>query len=188
MAEEQKSTTEIIVDLLFRRDEEGLRLAELHFGSGMKALARNITGSSETAEEIVNDTLLRVWNSIPPERPAGFHAYVMKIVRNLALSRVRFESAKKRAAVLCELDEVLPFAASPDSDPAEEYSLGTALNGFLGCLDERSRRIFVLRYFYEEEISAIASKMNTTGDAVKSALKRTRKKLKKHLEKEGWKI
>jgi len=54
MTEEQKSTTEKIVGLLFRRDEEGLRLVQLHFGSGMKALARNITGSSETAEEIVN--------------------------------------------------------------------------------------------------------------------------------------
>ncbi len=188
MTGDQKSISEMIVGLLFRRDEEGLRQAELRYGAGMLSLAGNITGSRETAEEIVNDALLRVWNSIPPEHPQSLHAYVMRIVRNLAISRVRIESAKKRPDVVCELDEALPAPGTPGEDPVEEYSLGNAVNSFLGGIDERSRRVFVLRYFREEEISGIAQKMKMTEDAVKSVLKRTRKKLKKHLENEGWKL
>ena len=188
MTGEQKSISDMIVGMLFRRDDEGLRQAEIHYGAGMLSLAGNITGSRETAEEIVNDALLKVWNSIPPEYPLSLHAYVMRIVRNLAISRVRSESAKKRPDVVCELDEVLPAPGAPEDDPAEEYSLGKAVNAFLSSIDKRSRRVFVLRYFNEEEISGIAKRMKMTEDAVKSVLKRTRKKLKKHLEKEGWQL
>ena len=188
MAVDQKSITETVVGLLFRRDEEGLRQTELLYGAGMLSLAVNITGSRETAEEIRNDALMKLWNSIPPERPESLHAYVMRITRNLAISRVREETAQKRPRIECELDDVLPAAASPRRDPADEYALGKAINAFLSGIDARTRRVFVLRYFSEESIASIAKRTGLSENAVKSLLKRTRKKLKKHLENEGWSL
>ena len=188
MTGDRNSITETIVGLLFRRDEEGLRQTERVYGEGMLSLAANITGNRETAEEIRNDALMKLWNTIPPERPESLHAYVMRITRNLAISRVRAEAAQKRPRIECELDDALPAAASPHRDPADEYALGEAINAFLSGIDGRSRRVFVLRYFSEESIASIAKITGLSEDAVKSLLKRTRKKLKKYLEKEGWSL
>ena len=45
--------------------------------------------------------------------------------------------------------------------------------------------MFVLRYFYCEPVEAIAEKLGVGQSKVKSALARTRKRLRQHLEKEG---
>ena len=59
---------------------------------------------------------------------------------------------------------------------------------FLYALPITQRRIFVRRYWYFESINEIASTFSISESKVKSMLMRLRKKLKQHLEQEGFEL
>ena len=59
-------------------------------------LSMNILMNREDSEENVNDTYLRTWNAIPPQRPQFFAAFLGRIARNLALNRYKARAAEKR--------------------------------------------------------------------------------------------
>ena len=68
----------------------------------------------------------------------------------------------------------------------EAAELSAALNRFLDGLDQRERAVFLRRYWYGESVSAIAVFFDLRANTVSQTLGRTRKKLAKFLEKEGW--
>ena len=64
-------------------------------------------------------------------------------------------------------------------------SLSETFNSFLGSLSKEQRVIFLKRYWYMHTVSEIADELHTSESKVKVTLCRTRKKLKKLLEREG---
>ena len=56
-----------IISLLNRRCEDALTALSEKFGQRLLALAMNILGSREDAQECVNDTYLALWDTIPPQ-------------------------------------------------------------------------------------------------------------------------
>lgn len=76
----------IIVELFFDRSELAISETSKKYGRYCHYIAYNILRNNEDAEECVNDTYLRVWNSIPPKRPNKLQTYLGKITRNLALN------------------------------------------------------------------------------------------------------
>lgn len=181
-----------IIELLFARDQRALE--ELTKDCRARALktAREITGSAEDAEECFDDALLRVWERIPPERPASVKFYLFSIARNLALDRFREKKRSKRGGgaeclPLEELSEVLGDVR--DVEGAIEEKLFTeALDRFLDGLKPRSRAVFLRRYFYMEETKEISSALGLSETHVFQILSRTRAKLKKFLRQEGYSI
>ena len=75
-----------IRDRYWERDETAIRETDLKYGRFCHSLALNILSLKEEAEECVNDTYHRAWNSIPPERPRAFRAWLGRIVRNLSIN------------------------------------------------------------------------------------------------------
>lgn len=179
-----------IIELYFARDEQALRKSEEIYGKYCKAIAQNILGSSEDAEEVFNDMLLRAWNSIPPEEPKSLKAYLAALVRNISFDRYRKMTAEKRGG--CEiavcLEEAEEFLADTKSvsDEYEKLEFSKFLNSLLRSLPERECDIFVRRYFYCDSTSDIARRFALTEPNVLVILSRTRKKLKKALEKGGY--
>ena len=110
-----------IIELFFRRDETALTHTKERYGSRLRALAFRILGSNEDAEECENDTYLKAWESIPPQNPRYFFAYLAKICRNTALHRAEKANAQKRNAVVVELTnelaECLPDDRSLNDTP-----------------------------------------------------------------------
>jgi RNA polymerase sigma-70 factor (ECF subfamily) len=151
------------------------------------AVAHNILSSHEDAEECVNDTWLRAWNAMPPQRPQVLRAFLGKITRNLSLDRYRRRTAEKRGGELAlvdvELDECMAGGSIDDGLNVEET--GALIDRFLRGCDKTSRVLFVRRYWYLDSISALARRANMTESAVKSNLHRTRGRLRRYLEGEG---
>ena len=85
-----------ILDLFFERSEQAIDELDRKYGAAVKKTAANILTDPQDVEECANDTYLGVWNSIPPHRPNPLVSYVCKIARNLAVSRIRGETAAKR--------------------------------------------------------------------------------------------
>ena len=169
-----------ILTLFFERDEKAIAAFEQKYKSLCLKLAQDITGSAAAAEECLNDLYLRLWNSIPPERPAALKSYACRIVRNLALNCLERERAGKRAGILVELDECA--ASVPEEETGEITAL---INEFLGTLPERDAMIFVRRYFYSESVREIAARLGVKENQVSKILHRLRKALREHLERGG---
>ena len=74
-------TDEKIIELYFNRDEQAIRETQIKYGNLCFKVAMNILNVPEDAEETVNDTYLGAWNSIPPQRPNVFSAFLIKITR-----------------------------------------------------------------------------------------------------------
>ena len=178
---------EKILELYIERNEDAIEQTQQCYGSYLLSLARSVTGSEQDAEECVNDTYLRAWNSIPPAHPIPLRPYLARITRNLALDRVSRERAQKRGGgeltlMLSELSEVLEDSVA---EQTEEGAIGTVIDAFLRTLPKTERVVFVRRYFYGCSIAEIAKECGVGSSKIKSMLHRTRQKLRVRLQKEG---
>lgn len=178
-----------IIDLFFQRNQDAIEAARARYGGGCGAVARRILGSDEDAEECVSDALLAAWNAIPPQRPKSLGAFLTALTRNGALDRLRREDAKKRgggeaALALHELEEAVPAPGSVE-EAVEQTLLAESLERFLRGLSDRDRRAFLRRYWYLCPVKEVAALGGMSESGTASLLRRLRKKLKQHLEKEG---
>lgn len=174
-----------IIELFWNRSEQAISETDKKYGRYILRIARNILENDEDASEVQNDTYLRVWDTVPPQRPDILRAYVGTISRNLSLDRYRAKYSQKRGTptvAIDELGECVPDGS--DADEAESARIADALNRFVGELDTRERKIFVLRYWYMFSIEQIAREMSMKKNTVATILFRTRKELKEFLEKE----
>ena len=92
-----------IVDLYWQRSDRAIAETEQKYGAYCHRIAYNICQCEEDAEECVNDTYLRAWNSMPDQRPRMLRSFLGTITRNLALDRCRSASRKKRGGGEVEL-------------------------------------------------------------------------------------
>ena len=177
-----------IIELFFRRSERAIEEIRQKYEKLCASVIRRIVPDPRDVEECVSDTWLRIWNSIPPDRPDSLKAYVARISRNLALDRYDYNTADKRSSMLTEafeeLEPCLPGAG--DFEQVEEKGeFRLFINSFLRGLNEETRAIFVLRYWYGYSLSEIASELSVSEPKVKSSLFRTRNRLLDAMTKEG---
>ena len=175
-----------IIQLFWERDESALAAVSEKYGRCCTAVARNIVGNEQSAEECVNDALLELWEVIPPNRPEHLPAFVCEVVRNNALDAVRGIRAQKRGSgeLNLVLDELYNIASDYSVERiAEQHEIMASINKFLRQLPERKQKVFVLRYWYCYSASDISQIIGMTEANVYNVLKRVRKKLLEYLEK-----
>ncbi len=181
---------EKILQMYFARDEGAIGATAEKYGSYCTSIARNILHSREDVEECVNDTYLRAWNAIPPNRPGILRTFLGKITRNLAFNRYRDNTADKRGGgeQPLVLEELAGCVAGGETveEAFDHKALVEAINSFLDSLPEDKRRIFVCRYFYTDSIADIAGRFGMTYAGVNMTLTRLRNKLHAYLTKRGY--
>ncbi len=173
----------VIVELYLARDERAIRETERYYGAACMRVSMGILSNRSDAEECVNDGYLKTWNSIPPTRPLSLGGYILRIVRNLSINRLRDVTAAKRNRDLTvsidELDECLPDRYT-DAD-----GLDSALTQFVAALGERDRRLFLGRYWFNLPVKELAAEWDMSPNAVSQNLSKTREKLRAFLENGG---
>ncbi len=178
---------EEIIARYFSRDEAAIAETSEKYGGQCYGVSYGILRVREDAEECVSDSYLRVWNSVPPERPLSLKCYLLKIVRNVSLDRLKFLKRKRRARELeipfSELENILPDSSVPAE--CELSDLAELLNAFLETLEHDARVIMVARYWRLLPISEISSRYGFSQSKVKTSLSRSREKLRKFLEERG---
>lgn len=179
-----------IIGLYFERNESAVSETEKKYKNFCFSIANNILHNNEDAAECVNDTFLGAWNAIPPHNPENLQAYLGKITRNLSLKKWREKNAQKRGGSsvqvsLEELEECIPSGLTID-EYIETEELTSIINSFLSALPESERRVFLRRYWYYDSIDDICGRFGFGKSKVKMILKRTRDRLHKRLNKEGF--
>ncbi|MBO7424946.1 MAG: sigma-70 family RNA polymerase sigma factor [Clostridiales bacterium] len=180
---------EQIIELFFSRSEQAIEETTLKYGRLAKSVSFRIVRNEEDADECVSDTYLALWNTIPPQKPDPFIAYICKLVRNISLKKYRFNTAEKRNGLydvsLNELEECLKGR----SDVQKELEAGEAerlINTFLGTLKQIDRVIFIKRFWFNMSIDEISDETGCTKNYINVHLHRTKERLKDHLIKEGY--
>lgn len=181
-------TDKRLVEMFWARDEKALAHTEEKYGKLCYYIASNFLALREDIEECVNDLLLALWNSIPPDAPEPLSAYISARVRNIAISKSRSANAWKRGGqVQTVSDEALELVAD-DRTLAEDYEAslaGKVINDFLEELNTNERKVFVMRYWFDAGIASIAEETGFSHSKIKSMLARLRKRLAEKLGKEG---
>ncbi len=177
-----------IIELFFARSEQAISELSDKYGRICSSVADNILNNKLDSEECVNDAYLAVWNTIPPQRPDPLLSYVCRIVRNLAVKKYHFNTAQKRNSIydaaLEEIGDCFPSDLSVE-DEIESGEVAKAIDSFLEGMDKQSRILFVRRYYYSDPIEELAKMFHTSRHNISVRLSRMRKRLKKHLIKEG---
>ena len=179
---------EIIIELLFARDERALSAIEEKYSGLMKYTAGNLLSYREDIDECINDVLLSVWEHIPPEKPESLPAYLTVLVRNAAKRRTRDASAWKRGGQVQVVGEEFLSMIPDGGDLAadfESHRAGEVINRFLGTLSKSERKVFMMRYWIDAGIEQISSQTGFSHSKIKSMLARLRKRLSEELRKEG---
>ncbi len=177
---------EAILDLYFARDERAIAETERKYGKMCMHISMGILDSRPDAEECVNDTYLKAWGAIPPGRPQSFGNYLLRIVRNISLNRLRHLSADRRDRAITvsftELEECLPVR--------DEYEgeLSRLISAFLRTQKDTDRHLFLGRYWYNLSVTELAAQWGMTPNAVSLNLRRTRERLRQYLQDGGYTI
>lgn len=181
---------EKIIGLYWDRDQSAIAATDEKYGKYCYTVAWNILRMQEDCEECVNDTWLKAWDSMPPEKPNVLKYFLSAITRNLSLDVYKQKNRQKRGGgqmevALEELSECLSSGETPEEKVLAEQ-LGASINTFLKAQKDRERNVFIRRYYFMETAKEIGDKYSLSESNVLMILSRMRKKLKSFLQEEGY--
>ena len=181
-----------IVQLYLDRSEQAIVETSAKYGNYCKSIAMNILNNLQDAEECVNDTYLKTWNSIPPHKPNLLSTFVGKIVRNISFNKYKANHSMKRggyevAVILDEISEIVSNSEAVE-DEIIANELAKSVNEFINGLSESKRYIFIRRYWYSDKITAIAHRCGRSENYVHVELNRMRKQLRNYLIERGYEL
>ena len=177
-----------ILDLLWKRSEQAIEALTERFGTLLHRICMNILNNYYDAQECVSDTYMAVWNAIPPKRPQPLSPFVCRTGKNIALNRLRGNTALKRDSRYdLSLEELEPYLGNAALDEAvSARELGDLLNKFLKSIKRENRNMFLRRYWFGDSVTDIAADMGMTENAVSVRLSRTREQLRAYLQEAGY--
>ena len=137
-------------------------------------LMLRMTGSPDRAEDLTQDTFIRVYDKIDLFKPGkNFFSWIYKIGMNLARDSIR-----KNARMLRVLDDEKNMRLLPSMDP--EADQWVEMEGLLKALEELPwmyREVIILRYRYDFSMKEIARTLKISISGVKMRIHRGLKKL-----------
>lgn len=176
-----------IIELFWQRSQRAIAETDQKYGGRLQTLSMNILHDRQDTEECVNDTYHATWNTLPPERPNYFFAYLAKLARNFSFGKYDYYHAQKRCVTVVELsDEIENCIPAPNDleQKLDSKEIGRIISTFLYEQSSEMRAVFVRRYWYMDPIKDIAEMFQISESKVKSILFRMRNKLREHLEEE----
>ncbi len=177
-----------IVTLYWQRDPEAIQASDEKYGPLCRSVSFNILRSREDADECVNDTWHRAWDTMPPQKPGSLRAYLCRIVRNLSIDRWRAGRSQKRGegleALTLELEDCVPAVPSAE-EQWETREIAAAVERWLAELSDGDRALFLRRYWYAEAVKDLAGQLGWSPNRLSQRLRRLRLDLRQALEQEG---
>jgi len=148
-------------------------LARRHAADALRT-ARRIVGSEASAEEVVQDALLRVWRAAPRWRPeAQFRTWLYRIVINLCLN-VRRRPADLPLEIAGDPADPTPDAAAGLEQRERDRKLAAAID----ALPPRQRAAIVLTYQEGLANAEAASVLDTSVSGIETLLVRAKRALR----------
>ena len=182
----------IIVELYWARDEAAINETDKKYSNYLIKVALNILADLEDSKESVNDTYLKAWNSMPPQKPGILSTYLGKITRQVSIDIFRKRTTQKRqgseyAISLSELEDCVTSGDNPEQE-LEVKQLAEKIDEYLYTLPAEARNVFIGRYYFMDSVREVAAYYGISESKTKSMLYRARLGLKKYLEEAGYSL
>jgi len=167
-----------LLDRLAEDDEIAFRsLVERHIDRAY-AIALRILGNAADAEDVVQDTMLKVWTHRGrwQHGRAKFSTWLYRVVSNRCID-LRRKPRTENVDAVPEIADSHPDASSV----IERNEVSNMLEAAMQRLPEQQRLAVILSYHENMSNGEIAEVMDTTVAAVESLLKRGRQQLRELL-------
>jgi len=164
---------------------------------GLTSYCYRMLGSIEDADDAVQETYIRVWQSWKGFRQdSSFKTWVYRIASNLCLDKIRHTKRRMRpvdrfepAASIVEPRDMLPdsawvwpapeFSQSPEDIVVRRDTLQVCFIALLQALPPRQRAVLILKDVFEWSSKQIAETLDMSPAAVNSALQRARETMER---------
>lgn len=156
------------------------------YESAVYAIAYSILNNVEQAEDVTQDTFLKIYSYLDDIKEVGSKrtkAFITKIVKNTAIDIYR------KNQKISTYSENIEDTMSEDTDPANivERQLVTlykldALDSAMSDISDYLRKIITMRYGYELKMTEIADILGKDSATIRKQMERARKYLAEKLE------
>ncbi|MCG0238135.1 MAG: RNA polymerase sigma factor [Firmicutes bacterium] len=170
-----------LVRRMQRGDEAALVRVMERYGPAILAYTYRIVGDRHLAEEILQDTMLKVWQHARLFRVDGhLKAWLFKVARNNAIDYKR-----RKRPVVEELGPTLPAQTQRPDREAERAWVATRIDAALTALPLVYREVVELRYYHQLDYQEIAEVLGIPLGTVKSRISYALKRLPRLLRDQG---
>ncbi len=178
---------ERILRMLRETPGEGVSLALDVYGGPVKTICKNILSdcSREDIEEAVADSFVGLWKSIGKFQADGdcsLKSYLYGIARHTALDKRRALNRESQTIPMEEM--VIQADIDLESDVAKKLN-DSIVHHSVNSMEEPTRSVFILRYFYYEKVNDIARRLGLNRKTVENHLQRGKSKLRWELLERG---
>ncbi len=150
---------------------------------------QRMLGSLQEAEDLAQESFMRVYRYLPRLRPdAKFSTVLFGITRNLALNAIRDGKRRGRGAAVSlsqdangEWERPIPDKRAQPDEAARRMEIESLLAQALEGLSPEHREVLLLREFQGMDYETIARIVQTRPGTVKSRLARAREQLRARL-------
>lgn len=179
-----------LLELIRDRDQAALAKLYDRHARLLYSLILRIVEDRTDAEEVMQDTFLRIWNqagTFDPSRGVAA-AWMITIARRLAIDRTRSRGhAARHREVTLEASANTPgTTVTPDHEARmEKEAQAQSVNQALGTLDSSQRDVIELAYFEGLSHGRIAERLQLPLGTVKTRIRSAMKNLRERLTPDG---
>lgn len=166
-----------------RGNAEGFRALMERHGRMVYRLTYRMTGNVQDAEDLVQETFLRVAKQIHRfDGRASFATWLHRIAANCATDLLRARTSRDRRMGAQELMENVAASGPSPERLARSTEILRLLKPAMAQLTEMERAVFVLRHYDGRSIEEICAVMKVKPGAAKNSIFRAVQKLRRVLE------
>ncbi|MGL4992049.1 MAG: sigma-70 family RNA polymerase sigma factor [Sarcina sp.] len=147
-----------------------------NYSSLVFKVSYSILNNRELSNECVNETFFKVWSNIKcfNKDEKSFKNWICTIAKYTAIDILRKE---KRHNNKISIDDVLTEVTAKEIDMENKIVIENIINQF----NDKDKRIFIRRFYKNQEISKIAKDLNMSENAIYLRISRAKKILLKKL-------
>lgn len=183
------SPDQALIDRIHQRDASALDDVYERFGRPAYSLAYRIVGDAHTAEDVIQEVFLRLWQNperYVPERGA-LGSWLLSVTHNRSIDVLRRRRVRDEKSLLDSpgLLETLSDGLLDPSDVASQKETAVAIREALTSIPDAQRRAIEMAFFEGKTHVEISEELGEPLGTAKTRIRLGMRKLKSLLEERG---
>ena len=177
----------LLINEIKEGNEEAFKILMLKYQMRIYSTLYSYTKSKETAEDLTQQTFIKVWKKIDMFKgESSFYTWLYRVAINLAKNHYASSAFKKERLNISSEDKNYEFLSNNNIE--EEHQLKESLNNiniFISSMPEEIRTCFILREKEGKSYDEIAKILNIPIGTVRSRIYRAREMILDRIKHNG---